>query len=49
MMKADDRHDMVQYFYSFGMLLRMILDFNSYKSAGDSLYSETGQSDNYFR
>ena len=36
---------MVQYFYSLGMLLRMILDFNSYKSAGDSLYSETSQSD----
>lgn len=26
------------------MLLRMILDFNSYKSAGDSLFSEPNSS-----
>ena len=37
--RAEERHDTVQYFYSLGMLLRMILDFESYKSSGASFIS----------
>lgn len=37
MIDASARHDTVEYFESLGALLRIILDFNSYKTAGGSL------------
>lgn len=37
MIEASQRHDTVTYFQSFGSLLRMVMDFNSYKTAGQSL------------
>jgi len=36
MIDASKLHDTVTYFESFGSIMRMILDFNSYKTAGSS-------------
>ena len=37
MIESNERHDMVPYFQALGALMRMMLDFNSYKTAGASL------------
>ena len=37
MIDASARHDTIEYFQSLGALLRIIFDFNSYKTAGGSL------------
>ena len=39
MITANERHIMVDYYQALGMLLRMMLDFNSYKTAGSSYIS----------
>lgn len=44
MVEASARHDSVKYFTALGTLMRLMLDFNSYKTAGQSVFAYAANS-----